>query len=282
MKIIRKIKELKTHLTKLSKQGKTIGFVPTMGYLHEGHLSLIKMARKENDIVIASIFVNPKQFGPSEDYKKYPRDMERDSKLAESVGADYIFTPTKNEIYKEDHKTYVEVEEIDSIMCGASRSGHFKGVCTIVLKLFNIINPTRAYFGKKDYQQLVIIKKMAEDLNIDIDIIGGDIIREEDNLALSSRNKYLSKRERENATVLYKSLKLAEDLIRDGKAVEKVKKEAQNFLLKNKYVKKFDYFDIRELYTLKEIKEKYPKNILIAAAIWIGNTRLIDNFIINR
>ncbi len=282
METIEKINQLQKKLQKLKKQGKTVGFVPTMGYLHPGHLSLMELASKENDIVVISIFVNPTQFGPSEDYEKYPRDMERDSKLAEEAGVDYIFHPSNEEMYRKDHKTYVNVEDLESVMCGKFRPGHFRGVCTVVLKLLNIVCPTRAYFGKKDYQQLVIIKKMAEDLNLDVDIIGGDIVREKDNLALSSRNKYLSTEERKNATVLYKSLKLAENLIKEGKTAGKVKKEAINYLKSNKYVKKVDYFDIREKDNLKEVRGIPSREVLAAAAIWTGNTRLIDNIIVKR
>ncbi|MGM0367721.1 MAG: pantoate--beta-alanine ligase [Actinomycetota bacterium] len=282
METIEKINQLQKKLQKLKNQGKTIGFVPTMGYLHPGHLSLMELAREENDIVVISIFVNPTQFGPSEDYKKYPRDMGRDSKLAKEAGVNYIFHPPNEEIYGKDHRTYVNVEGLDSIMCGKFRPGHFRGVCTVVLKLFNIVSPTRAYFGKKDYQQLVIIKKMAKDLNLDIDIIGGNIVREKDNLALSSRNKYLSTEERKNATVLYESLKLAENLIKEGKTAGRVEKEAITYLNSNKYVKKVDYFDIREKDNLKKVRGIPSREVLAAAAIWVGNTRLIDNIIVKR
>lgn len=283
MKIIKKINECKKVIKSLRKNGYSIGFVPTMGFLHEGHLNLIRMAGKDCDKVIISIFVNPAQFGPGEDFRRYPRDIKRDSALAQKEGVDYIFYPVTEEMYGPSHRTAVEVKELGSIMCGKYRPGHFSGVATVVLKLFNIINADRAYFGQKDYQQLIIIKKMAEDLNLDIEIVSGATVREKDGLALSSRNRYLSKNERENAVILYKCLKMAEDMIIKGERnLEKIKKIITDELKKNIFVKKIDYFDFRDPFSLEEkinIK-KDDKKILAAAAVWIGSTRLIDNIII--
>jgi pantoate--beta-alanine ligase len=283
MKIIKKIKECKSIVTSLRRKGYQIGFVPTMGALHLGHLSLIRMARKECNKVFISIFVNPTQFGPGEDYKKYPRNIKKDCMLAEKEGVDYIFSPTAQDMYRSDYKTFIAVKDLDQIMCGKYRPGHFKGVTTVVLKLFNIVNAHRAYFGQKDYQQMVIIKKMVDDLNLDIDIISGPTIRESDGLAMSSRNKYLSFEERENALVLYQSLNIAKDMLECGeKDLEKIKREALKKLKGNKFVRSVDYFEFRDPITLEEIREVKKKNgsLLVASAIWIGKTRLIDNMVI--
>ena len=283
MKILKKITECKSVVDNLKKKCFIIGFIPTMGFLHEGHLSLIRMAREACDRVFISIFVNPIQFGPGEDFEKYPRDMKRDISLAEKGGVDYIFYPTEKEMYGPDFKTSVEVKELGSIMCGKYRPGHFAGVTTVVLKLLNIVRPDKAYFGQKDYQQLVIIKRMVDDLNLDVEIIGGPTIRENDGLALSSRNKYLSAEERENATILYRCLKIAKDMIKKGeKDLEKIRKVVITDLGKNRFVKKVDYFDFRDPRTLDHLKQvdKGSKNILAATAVWIGRTRLIDNMII--
>lgn len=209
MVVVQKIQEMKEIAKKLKKEGKSIGFVPTMGYLHEGHLSLVRLSKQQNDITIMSIFVNPIQFGPNEDYDRYPRDFERDKSLAEKEGVDYIFYPSVEEMYPEDFKTVVSVKKITEIMCGKSRPGHFDGVATVVLKLFNIVNPDRAYFGQKDAQQLAVIKQMVKDLNLDVEIVPCPIVREQDGLAMSSRNVYLSEEERKSATVLYRALNLA-------------------------------------------------------------------------
>lgn len=283
MRVIKKISECKSTIKKLRGQGYKIGFVPTMGFLHEGHLSLIKMAKRECDKVVLSIFVNPIQFGPNEDFKKYPRDIKRDRVLAEKEGADYIFYPSAKEMYDKDYKTTVEVKELGSIMCGKHRPGHFVGVATAVLKLLNTINAHKAYFGEKDYQQLVLIKKMVNDLNIDTKIIGGPTIREKDGLALSSRNRYLSKEERKNAVILYRCLNSAKDMILKGESdLEKIRKKVLEELRGNIFIRKVDYFEFRDPYTLQEKKEveKNTKKILAAVAAWIGETRLIDNVLI--
>lgn len=283
MKIIRKINECKYTVNRLRERGYRIGFVPTMGYLHEGHLSLIRLANKGCDKTIISIFVNPVQFGPGEDLKKYPRNIKRDSALAEKEGVDYIFYPAVKEMYGPDHKTKVEVKEMGSIMCGKHRPGHFAGVATVVLKLFNIINAHKAYFGEKDYQQLIVIKKMVEDLNLDIKIISGPTVREEDGLAMSSRNRYLSGEERKNATILYKCLSAVRKMVLDGGGdLEEIRKKMLKELKENEFVKKVDYFDFRDPLTLREKKvvEKTTRALLVAGAIRIGGTRLIDNIII--
>lgn len=282
MQIIKNIKECKKIINGLKKSGQTTGLVPTMGYLHEGHLSLAIAAKKDCDKVFMTIFVNPAQFGADEDFEKYPRDLERDAVLAESSGVDYIFAPKTTEIYRKDSKTFVEVEGLDAPMCGRKRPGHFRGVATIVLKLFNIIPADNAYFGEKDYQQLAIIKKMVSDLDLDIKIIPCPTIREKDGLALSSRNKYLLKEERENAPVIYETLKKAKKMIEDGEEdLKLVVKQAIYNIRQTPHVKKIDYFDIRNTETLEEINTRTINiDILIAAAAWFGETRLIDNIVI--
>ena len=213
MRIVGKINDVRNQVKEWKKQGLTVGFVPTMGYLHEGHESLIKRAYEENDKVVVSIFVNPMQFGPKEDLESYPRDLKRDSEVCEKAGTDLIFHPENEEMYFNDFSTFVDMNGLTKGLCGKSRPIHFRGVCTVVTKLFNIVAPDRAYFGEKDAQQLAVIKRMVRDLNIDIEIIGCPIIREEDGLAKSSRNTYLSSEERKVATILNKSLKLAKEKI---------------------------------------------------------------------
>ena len=277
MQVIENINEMSETAEKLREEGKSIGFVPTMGALHEGHLSLVRMARKDNDIVVVSIFVNPTQFGPNEDFEKYPRDFEGDRKKLEKENVDIVFYPHAEEMYPEGYKTYVEVEDITTRLCGAFRPGHFKGVTTVVTKLFNIVKPHRAYFGKKDYQQFKVIKRMVEDLNMNIEIIPGEIVREPDGLAMSSRNKYLSKEERKDALALYKSLQLAKELIEKGeKDPEIIKKKMIELIKSHPHVKKIDYVEIVDPDNFLPV-ETIKDGTLIALAIWVGNTRLIDN-----
>jgi len=248
-----------------------------MGYLHEGHLSLMKCARKENDVVVISIFVNPTQFVPGEDYERYPRDEEGDIKKAKEVGVDIVFIPDVKDMYPDGYSTYVEEKVLSAGLCGARRPGHFKGVTTIVAKLFNIVKPHRAYFGKKDYQQLRVIERMARDLNFDIEIIGCPIVREPDGLAMSSRNVYLSQEERKSALCLYKSLLLAQNMIKKGeKKPAIIKKAMEEFILKHPHVKKIDYIEIVDRYTLQPA-DKLTGNELIALAVFVGPARLIDN-----
>ncbi|WAM33259.1 pantoate--beta-alanine ligase [Caldicellulosiruptor morganii] len=279
MDVIRTIQEMKNVVKNLKNQGKTIGFVPTMGYLHEGHLSLVRRSKSENDITIMSIFVNPIQFGPNEDYDRYPRDFERDRSLAEKEGVDYIFYPSVQEMYPDGFKTVVSVKKITEIMCGRSRPGHFDGVATVVLKLFNIVNPDRAYFGQKDAQQLAVIKQMVKDLNLDIEIVPCPIVREADGLAMSSRNVYLSEQERKSATVLYRALTLAKDLIERGERnTLKLKKVMEDLILNEKHTK-IDYIEFVDYETF-EIITKIEGKVLIALAVFVGTTRLIDNIIV--
>lgn len=277
MQIIENINEMSETAEKLRAQGKSIGFVPTMGALHEGHISLVRMARKDNDIVVVSIFVNPTQFGPNEDFEKYPRDFESDRKKLEKENVDIVFYPHAEEMYPEGYKTYVEVEDITTRLCGAFRPGHFKGVTTVVTKLFNIVKPHRAYFGKKDYQQFKVIKRMVEDLNMNIEIIPGEIVREPDGLAMSSRNKYLSKEERKDALALYKSLQLAKELIEKGERnPETIKQKMIELIKSHPHVKKIDYVEIVAPDNFLPV-ETVKDGTLIALAVWVGNTRLIDN-----
>ena len=253
----------------------TIGFVPTMGYLHEGHLSLVRAARKETDTVIVSIFVNPSQFNPNEDLDEYPRDIDRDIRLLFELNVDYIFLPTENEMYPDGYKTWVNVEKITQILCGKSRPTHFRGVTTIVAKLMNIVDPDFIYMGEKDFQQMVVLKQMAKDLNFRTKIIGCPIIREKDGLAMSSRNKYLSKQGRKNALCLQKSLLLAQKRFNEKVFTSnKIIAEMANLIENNKGV--VDYIEIVDSYTLEHLSElKKGCRILVAAII--ENTRLIDN-----
>jgi len=280
MMIINSPKEMLDYCNSARINGKTIGLVPTMGAFHDGHLSLMRSARIENDLVVISIFVNPTQFGPKEDFNAYPRDLESDSKLALQVGVDVIFAPTVNDMYPNGYATFVNVERITEKLCGASRPIHFRGVTTVVAKLFNIIRPHKAYFGQKDAQQCVVIKRMAEDLNFDIDILIMPTIRETDGLAMSSRNKYLNVQERQSALVLSKSLFKAQDMIKSGQvnALEILRNMKQ--MINAEPLAKIDYVSIVDGETLDDIRE-IKANTLIALAVFIGKTRLIDNIIIN-
>ncbi|WP_018248242.1 pantoate--beta-alanine ligase [Orenia marismortui] len=280
MKILKKISEVREYVKARRKEGKSIALVPTMGYLHQGHLTLMKKAKEDNDIVIASIFVNPTQFGPTEDYEDYPRDLERDVNLAKEIGVDIIFAPEVEEIYLKDELTTVTVDSLNERLCGGSRSGHFDGVCTIVSKLFNIVNPDRSYFGQKDAQQVLIIKKMVDDLNFDIKIVTVPIVREEDGLAMSSRNKYLNKEERKAALVLYSSLKLAKKLIVSGERNANFIKEEIISLINQEELAEIDYVKIVKQSNIEEINE-IEGEILIALAVYIGQTRLIDNLMLD-
>ncbi len=263
----------------LRSEGKIISIVPTMGYLHNGHLSLIRVVKPLSDIVIMTIFVNPTQFAPTEDFGKYPKDFEHDEKLAKETGVNVIFYPSTGEMFTEEHLTTVKVKKITEIMCGVSRPTHFEGVTTVVTKLFNIVKPHIAVFGQKDAQQAAVIKKMVEDLNFDIKIIISPIIREKDGLAMSSRNAYLTEDERKDAPVLYKSLLLAESEIKKGeKSAENIITRMKELILTKKSVK-IDYIDIVDYNTLEEI-DIIDREILIAAAAYVGKTRLIDNIIV--
>lgn len=279
MIIIKTIKEIKNIIKDNKKQGNTVGFVPTMGFLHEGHLSLIKSAKKENDLVVVSIFVNPTQFGIGEDFEAYPRDLDRDAKLSESAGADVIFCPTISEMYPESYQTYVEVNEITNKLCGKSRPTHFKGVTTVVNKLFNIVEPHSAYFGQKDAQQVAVIQKMVKDLNMNIEVIPCPIIREADGLAMSSRNIFLNPEQRGAALILSKSLFFAKDKINKG-CIDAVEiKEALTKMINNEPLAAIDYIEIVDALSLSDITAIKGK-VLIALAVRIGKTRLIDNILV--
>ena len=281
MKIIRTIDEMKSICFSHKSQNKKIGMVPTMGFLHEGHESLIKNARDKNDIVVVSIFVNPTQFGPDEDYDNYPRDLQRDSEICRKLGVDYVFHPDAKEMYPEGYSTFViPSERMTNILCGVTRPGHFRGVCTILTKLFNIVSPDNAYFGKKDIQQLAIVKRMVKDFNFGINIIGCPIIREEDGLAKSSRNSYLSEKERKSATVLRKSILKGIDIVKEGERKSKAIRDIICETIEAEETARIDYVEILDFDTFDRVEE-VSKNTLIAIAVYIGNTRLIDNEIVS-
>lgn len=279
MLVIEKIQELRKILTGLANRDMKVGLVPTMGYLHEGHLSLIRRAKAENDLVVVSIFVNPAQFGPNEDFQRYPRDLERDQELAEAAGTDILFAPEVGEMYPEGYQTYVEVTGgVARRMCGASRPGHFRGVATVVLKLFNIVEPDRAYFGEKDAQQLRVIRRMARDLNLKVEIIGCPIVREADGLALSSRNVYLNQAERKAALILYRTLSRAKELIEIGERDAAVLREQLIKTIAAEPSASLDYLEIADSESLEPVA-KLTGEIIIALAVRIGTTRLIDNMV---
>jgi len=277
MKTVNTIAEVKQLIKEWKKSGLSIGFVPTMGYLHEGHKSLVEQARKENDKVVVSIFVNPTQFGPNEDFEKYPRNLEKDEALCCSAGADLIFAPEVVEMYPMGPSAFVDVEGVTEGLCGEKRPGHFRGVCIVVSKLFNIVTPDRAYFGQKDAQQLAVIKTMVRDLNFDIEIIGCPIIREEDGLAKSSRNTYLSQEERIAARVLNRSLIKGKEALVKGEKDSKIIKDIIVKELNSESLAKIDYVEIVDSITLKPINI-IEKPLLTAIAVFVGKTRLIDNF----
>ncbi len=276
MKIFNSPQEIQNYIIEEKKKGKTISFVPTMGYLHEGHLSLMREGKKYGDILVVSIFVNPTQFGPNEDLDKYPRDFEGDLKKCESVGVDVIFYPTNENMYNKDFQTYVEVQKVTKNLCGLSRPIHFRGVATVVAKLFNIVQPDYAFFGEKDFQQLVVIKQMVKDLNFPIKVIGCPIVREKDGLAMSSRNAYLNEEERKQALCLYKSILKVKELFKNGeKEVKKLIKEAKK-IIESHPLAEIDYIKIVDINTMEDI-DYIERDALYALAVKIGKTRLIDN-----
>lgn len=279
MEIITTVGEMKSWSRGQKAEGLKIGFVPTMGFLHEGHLSLVQYCRENCDCLVVSIFVNPKQFGPKEDLKDYPRDLDRDLGLLGPLGVDAVFQPSANEIYPEGYQTGVEVKELTKYLCGAFRPDFFPGVTTVVLKLFNIIGPDLAVFGKKDFQQLTAVKRMVRDLHLDIEIVGGEIVREEDGLAMSSRNTYLSPEERAQAGALYEALQLAVKMARDGeknsvKILEKVRAHIER--RPDAKVQYASLVDVDAMIDLDVIHDR----ALLALAVIIGKTRLIDNTVI--
>lgn len=279
-RLIKSIDGMKRYCAALRAKTKKIGFVPTMGALHEGHLSLVRRAKRDCDAVVVSIFVNPAQFGPGEDLKKYPRTLSADLKLLSRLKIDAVFYPSAASMYPEGYRTYIYVKGFSEGMCGASRPGHFEGVATVVAKLFNIVGPDKAYFGKKDFQQQVTIKKMVSDLNMGIEIISLPTVRESDGLAMSSRNKYLSREERSKAAILSRSLKFAKQLIGSGVSSASKVKSAISKLIRTKPGVKIDYIAIKNPESLEDLKVIRGK-ALIAVAAFVGKTRLIDNIEVN-
>ena len=282
MEIVKRTPQMKALAERLREDGQRIGIVPTMGALHAGHLSLMQRARQMSDIVVVSIFINPIQFAPTEDLERYPRDLAQDAEMCMSRGVDYIFAPLIDEVYPEDFSTYVIVEGLSDRLCGASREGHFRGVTTVVAKLFNVIRPQFAFFGRKDAQQAVIIKRMVEDLCLDTEVVVCPIVRDEDGLALSSRNAYLSPEERQAATVLHRALEKAQVLYGGGerdaetiiRAIEEV--VATEPLVRVDYISIVNTKDLEPVQTLSD-----DQAILIALAAFVGKTRLIDNVVLN-
>lgn len=275
--LVKEIKELRSLIKAWKREGLSVGYVPTMGALHEGHESLIKRAVEENDKVVVSVFVNPTQFGPNEDFDSYPRNINKDLELCINAGAAIVFNPEPSEMYYGDKSTSVSVSGLTSVLCGAKRPGHFDGVCLVVSKFLNIVTPDKAYFGEKDAQQVAVIKRMVRDLNIDVEIVACPIIREEDGLAKSSRNTYLSKDERKAALVLSRSLEIAKDALRKGERNANNIKSSIKEVLNSEPLAKIDYVEIVDSDSLKSV-EIIDRNVLIPIAVYIGKTRLIDNF----
>lgn len=276
MRLVEKVEEMKEVAQTLRRQGKIIGFVPTMGYLHAGHLSLVRAARSETAITVVSIFVNPIQFGPKEDFHRYPRDLSRDRAMLEAEGVDYLFYPSSEEMYPPGFKTYVEVTRLQDVLCGRSRPGHFRGVATVVLKLFNIVSPDLAYFGQKDAQQAIIIQQMVRDLNLDVKIKVLPIVRDDDGLALSSRNAYLSQEERRAALAIPRSLKEAVRLVASGeKRAEAIRSQIEKVIGGEPRLR-IDYVEVVHPEKLTPV-EMIDEGCLIAVAVYCGQTRLIDN-----
>lgn len=281
MKEIFTVREMQENAERFRCDGRTIGVVPTMGYLHEGHLSLVREAKRSADITVTTIFVNPSQFAPGEDYKRYPRDLERDKKLAESAGSEYLFAPSVEEMYPSGYSTYVDVGGLAEKLEGKFRPSHFRGVTTVVAKLFNAVKPHTAVFGQKDAQQAVVIRRMVRDLNVDVRIIVAPIVREADGLAMSSRNIYLSPEERKQSTAVYRSLKRGELMIRDGERnCARIINELTSDLAKQPLMK-IDYISVNDADTLEECVSVNEKSrVLISLAVRVGATRLIDNIIV--
>lgn len=277
MKIAYTVAEVREQVKAWRKEGLTVGLVPTMGYLHEGHASLMKKAVEQNDRVVTSVFVNPTQFGPTEDLESYPRDFEKDTALCESLGVSMIFHPEPEEMYAPDFCTWVDMDVLSKTLCGKSRPIHFRGVCTVVSKLFHIVTPDRAYFGQKDAQQLAIIKRMVRDLNMDIEIVGCPIIREADGLAKSSRNTYLNAEERKAALVLSKAVFLGQEMTQSGEKDAAVIKKAMVETIEAEPLARIDYVEIVDGLSMQPV-DHIDGPILAAMAVYIGKTRLIDNF----
>ena len=279
MHIAYTVKEVREQVKAWRKEGLSVGLVPTMGYLHEGHASLIKKAVEDNDRVVTSIFVNPTQFAPTEDLEAYPRDMEKDSKLCETLGVDLIFHPEPEEMYAPDFCTWVDMDVLSKTLCGKSRPIHFRGVCTVVSKLFHIVTPDRAYFGQKDAQQLAIIRRMVRDLNMDIEIVGCPIVREEDGLAKSSRNTYLNEEERKAALILSQSIFLGQKMVQEGETDAAKIKAAMVEKIQSEPLARIAYVEIVDGLSMQPV-DTVQSPTLAAIAVYIGKTRLIDNFIV--
>ncbi len=276
MDIIQETAVMQQRCLELRAAGKTISFVPTMGYLHEGHLSMLRAGRKRGDVLVLSIFVNPTQFGPNEDLESYPQDMENDLSLAESVGVDLVWTPSTEQVYPLDYATYIDVEGLTETLCGASRPGHFRGVTTVVCKLLNVVQPNVALFGQKDFQQLAVIRRMVADLNIPVEINSMPIVREDDGLAMSSRNVYLSADQRQQALVLSRSIKHAQAITRASERDSAKVLDALQLLIEEQPEARIDYLQICHQFTLEE-QATIDKDSVLLMAVFIGNTRLIDN-----
>lgn len=281
MNIVHTVEEVRGQVKEWRAAGLSVGLVPTMGYLHEGHKSLIDRAVKENDRVVVSVFVNPMQFGPAEDLASYPRDLNRDAALCEAAGADLIFNPEPENMYSDDFSSFIDMNTLTKGLCGKSRPIHFRGVCTVVGKLFNIVQPDKAYFGQKDAQQLAVIRHMVNDLNFNLEIVGCPIIREADGLAKSSRNTYLSPEERQAALILSKSLELGRELIEAGERDAETIKQAVTELIQTEPLARIDYVELVDWNTLEPV-ERIEGPVLNAIAVYIGKTRLIDNHIYER
>jgi pantoate--beta-alanine ligase len=279
MIIIEHIREMQSWSEAERRAGNRIILVPTMGFLHEGHLSLVREGRKRGHLVVVSIFVNPAQFAPHEDYAAYPHDRERDRKLLEKESVDILFHPSVEEVYAKGYQTYVEVERLNQLLCGAFRPGHFRGVATVVAKLFNIVRPHVAIFGFKDYQQLQIVRRMVEDLNFDIEVVGHPIVREKDGLALSSRNTYLNEKERKAALCLYRSIRKAESLVFRGEREGGRIISAVNAEIEKEPLARVEYVRLCHPSSLEEV-ERIHNEALLALAVWVGKARLIDNTVL--